>query len=200
MFRKIKVLVLLFMVFVFSLNVHADSLLPIGGNEHDFNPDVWTEEGTHHSNCYLYAVLKYSSISTDKATMQPGYPNNPITSSNLNEKDIISRVKSDLEQSEKTIYKTTEKKKPTGSYRKIALVIAPGVDYHWYEQNSDGYWSHKQGNATYPTNLDASGNLISNPRTCNRKYTYVFTNIITGNRYKKELNYSNFCGYYMVNN
>lgn len=25
----------------------------------------------------------------------------------------------------------------------VALVIAPGIDYHWYKQDSDGYWSHK---------------------------------------------------------
>jgi len=44
-----------------------------------------------------------------------------------------------------------------GSF-KVALVIDPGIDYHWYRQNSDGTWSHKPGggcvrNHNYNNNL-----------------------------------------------
>ena len=33
---------------------------------------------------------------------------------------------------------------PSG-YRKIALALTPGFDYHFYMRNSDGTWSHKPG-------------------------------------------------------
>ena len=46
----------------------------------------------------------------------------------------------------------------------IMLAIIPGVDFHFYRQDSDGTWSHKPGPRT-PTNLDNSGATISNPRT-----------------------------------
>lgn len=49
----------------------------------------------------------------------------------------------------------------------VALVIWPGVDYHWYRLDKDGKWSHKPGR-TPATNLDNSGNLINDPRTADR--------------------------------
>jgi len=57
---------------------------------------------------------------------------------------------------------------PSGSY-KVALVFS-NDDYHWYRQNPDGTWSHKPG-ITQVTNLDASGNLIYNPKMADRDYS-----------------------------
>lgn len=60
---------------------------------------------------------------------------------------------------------------------KIAMVVAPGWDYHWYRLDQNGMWSHKPGR-TQATNRDNSGNLISSPETANRGA------------------YTDFCGYY----
>jgi hypothetical protein len=60
---------------------------------------------------------------------------------------------------------------------KIAMVVAPGYDYHWYRQDSNGLWSHKPG-GTPATNLDNSGEIITNPETADRG------------------NYTDFCGYF----
>jgi hypothetical protein len=49
----------------------------------------------------------------------------------------------------------------------VALVIWPGVDYHWYRKGRDGRWSHKPG-STAVTDLDNSGNLIFDPRNADR--------------------------------
>lgn len=49
----------------------------------------------------------------------------------------------------------------------LALVVAPGYDYHWYRLDSDGTWSHKPGQ-TFATNRDNAGNAIADPRTANR--------------------------------
>ena len=46
----------------------------------------------------------------------------------------------------------------------VALVIWPGRDFHWYRQDANGNWSHKPG-TTAATNLDNSGNVITDPRT-----------------------------------
>ena len=48
----------------------------------------------------------------------------------------------------------------------VALVVWPGVDFHWYRQDDNGCWSHKPGQ-TAATNLDNSGNLIADPANCN---------------------------------
>lgn len=60
---------------------------------------------------------------------------------------------------------------------KVALVVAPGWDYHWYRLDSGGMWSHKPGK-TQATNVDNSGKPISNPETANRGP------------------YTDFCGYF----
>lgn len=49
----------------------------------------------------------------------------------------------------------------------VALVMAPGFDFHWYRKGPDGLWSHKVGPAP-ATNLDNGGLLIPDPRTADR--------------------------------
>jgi hypothetical protein len=66
--------------------------------------------------------------------------------------------------------------------RLMALVIAPGRDYHWYRKQKDGFWGHKPG-GTNARNIDNSGVLITDPRTCDRG---VGTS----------LHYSEFCGFF----
>lgn len=63
--------------------------------------------------------------------------------------------------------------------RLVALVIAPGFDYHWYRIHSaaEGFWGHKPG-ATAARNTDNSGRLITNPEVCDRGP------------------YTQFCGYF----
>lgn len=57
----------------------------------------------------------------------------------------------------------------------VALVIAPGFDYHWFRKGRNGYWSHKPG-STPVTNLDNSGVTIPDPRTADRgPYTQFCT-------------------------
>lgn len=54
-----------------------------------------------------------------------------------------------------------------GNMDKVALVVAPSSDFHWYRLGSDGMWTHKPG-MTAATNLDQSSHTISNPETANR--------------------------------
>jgi hypothetical protein len=57
----------------------------------------------------------------------------------------------------------------------VALVIAPGIDFHWYRKGRNGYWSHKPG-STPVINVDNSTNLIADPRTADRgMYTQFCT-------------------------
>jgi hypothetical protein len=58
----------------------------------------------------------------------------------------------------------------------MALVVAPGVDYHWYRKHQ-GFWAHKPG-GTAVRNVDQNGARIDDPASCARGP------------------YTNFCGYY----
>jgi hypothetical protein len=55
----------------------------------------------------------------------------------------------------------------------VALVIAPGWDYHWYRKGADGTWTHKPG-PTPARSVDDSGNIITDPRTADRGPYTVF--------------------------
>ena len=67
---------------------------------------------------------------------------------------------------------------------KIALVVHPGEDYHFYRQDADGWWSHKDGSNPVKR-YDADRAPIWDPRTAARDY-----------RPRSFLNYKDFCGYY----
>ncbi len=55
---------------------------------------------------------------------------------------------------------------PSGMY-KVALVMAGAGDYHWYRQDANGMWSHKNGSSP-ATDLDYSSNEISDPWIADR--------------------------------
>jgi len=40
-----------------------------------------------------------------------------------------------------------------------------GTDYHWFRQDADGFWSHKQGDTEVKRFTDANGDLVGDPRT-----------------------------------
>jgi len=81
---------------------------------------------------------------------------------------------------------TFKKKCPVG-FSKIAMVAHPGEDYHFYRQDKDGFWSHKDG-MNKVKRYDAKGRLITNPQTAARDY-----------RPKGSfLNYKDFCNFYCV--
>jgi hypothetical protein len=57
----------------------------------------------------------------------------------------------------------------------VALVIAPGWDFHWYRKGRNSRWSHKPG-GTPATGFDNSGALVLDPRTADRG---MYTEFIT---------------------
>ena len=98
-------------------------------------------------------------------------------------KSLVKLIKQDVPTMRKIKY---NQRSPIG-YSKIALVIDPMDDYHFYRQDPDGYWSHKPGSQPV-TRLDADGVLIIDPKTASRDYT----------KQGKSLNYTLFCGFFSV--
>jgi hypothetical protein len=75
---------------------------------------------------------------------------------------------------------------PTGT-SKVAAVVDKGVDYHWYRQDSNGFYTHKDG-SNKAKDYDALGQKIFNPELASRDYRHKGS----------DLNYDNFCGFYCV--
>lgn len=160
----------------------AIGLLPTSGYEPIYNPDYWnSSDNIKKANCYAYAM---DVICGSEMKLQPGQLSGKMFTS-LTEKAIFTAVSNDglYLGNGRSIRRASKDETPGVNEYKVALVIAPNKDYHWYIQNRDGYWSHKPG-YLQATDLDAGGNKITDPQTCNRNYD--------------DLNYSTFCGYYIV--
>ena len=134
-----------------------------------YAPTYWNDSGTiqFNNNCY-----NYSNNRRTDTYAQPGRASGNIYS-NITATEVSAGAVSDgLEPTTASATSSTGK-------TLSALVIWPGYDYHWYRRDSNGAWSHKPG-GTQATNLDNSGNIITNPETANRGgYTqfvgYFFT-------------------------
>ncbi len=122
-----------------------------------YTPAFWNDGGVVQggNNCYNYG----NNVRTDTYA-QPGRASTG-TAATMSCTDVYNAALADG-LSPLPASGTCE-----GSLDKVALVVHPGVDYHWYRQDSDGMWTHKPG-GTPATNLDNSGVPISNPETADR--------------------------------
>jgi hypothetical protein len=132
-----------------------------------FNPGFWNDP-THigRNNCYNYA----SNRRTDTFA-QPGratgHQATVMACSN-----VIAAALSDGLHHRFDCFPDPEKPRWL-----MALVVAPGYDYHWYRKQKEGFWGHKPGH-TAARNVDNNGAIVWNPETAAR------------------LPYTNFCGYF----
>ncbi len=132
-----------------------------------YSPAFWNDGGTvqRNNNCYNYSNNKRTDTFA-----QPGRASGSQYTS-LTCPAVLSAAESDG-----LVQVSASASCPDGK-DKIALVVDPNWDYHWYRQDSNGMWSHKPG-GTRATNRDNSNNTISNPETANRG------------------GYTDFCGYF----
>ncbi len=165
-------------------------ILPMSGYELDYEPELWNYFPVqNYTNCYAYALNNqvYPQNESVLWRMQPGryiYIANGSTYDPLN--NDADNVRECVELDSEAlgfVFEAIDKYDvcSEGAY-KVALVIEskPTVfetdyqcDYHWYRQDSDGFWSHKQGNQEV-TRLDKSECLITDPETANRGIYTIF--------------------------
>lgn len=166
--------------------------LPLSGGELDYEPNLWSSAESF-TNCYAYSLnVKINPYPQNMQhvywALQPGTSDsfsNPYDTNYLTKSFLETMVEYDSVNYDFGFERIGENDRCHFGWYKVALVIAPKKDYHWYRQNSDGTWSHKPG-AKNVRKVDYSGEIIYNPRTCDR-------------RSSSGCNYSLFCGYYQVN-
>jgi hypothetical protein len=126
-----------------------------------YEPDWWNSPDNSwqimvYNNCYNYAC----NYRTDTFA-QPGRASGQMYEALTCAAVKPAALRDDLmEYGSKTIRCPKE-----GTL--VSLVIFPGGDFHWYRMGRDGLWTHKPG-GTPVTNLDNSGNLITDPRNADR--------------------------------
>ena len=179
-----------------------NEILPLSGYEQSYNPNIWNSNSiiTQYTNCYSYAINTQTNPAYDFLfPMQPNqsvrdltYFNNNIVQyqsyihSLLTTSSLVNSIQNDAEAYGFGFVSVGRKTTcPSGTY-KVALVLDPSRDYHWYRQNSDGTWSHKTGQLPV-CNVDASGELIFDPALADRNYSSI-----------GGANYTTFIGYYYI--
>lgn len=178
-------------LFIFNIFFKNNELSPTTGDEPIYDPSLWNENNLikDSHNCYAYAL---NDINYDLAKLckkkckyinpQPGHYCGMTKRVNYKETTcdkFDKRIKCD---NPNILDSTFETKCPNGYY-KIGLSVQPGKIYHFYRQGQNGYWDHKDGGKE-ATNLDASGNVISNPEKADRNYG--------------KINFHKWCKYYCV--
>jgi hypothetical protein len=156
-----------------------DGLMPTGGSELAYSTQ-WNTPNTgpyQNSNCYTYALGFYTN---QFGGADPGYfsgmgawPN-----SEMNEANWKTRVEADMMYMFNTsnissVWKPISEFEIPGNYgyRVAGYIHNDQSDnfkaYHFYRQDTYGYWSHKLPNNP-SMNVDGSGNAISDPEDCDR--------------------------------
>lgn len=122
-----------------------------------YEPSWWNDGGQRqwNNNCYNYA----SNYRTDTFA-QPGLAAGAMYSA-ISVEEVKKAALADC------LKDAPEVNNPPAEGHLVALVIAPGWDYHWYRMNRNCSWSHKPG-STEATNLDNAGAKITDPRNADR--------------------------------
>jgi len=138
----------------------------------------------HRHNCYDYSfdVVDPSQAKPEARFHQPGGTQN--LSRRLYRRDgrTCKNVAALIRRDVPDLRRSTFRRRCGRGFSKIALVVDPNTDYHFYRQDRDGYWSHKDGENPVKR-YDANGAPIWNPQRDYRP---------NGLR----LNYTKFCGFY----
>ncbi len=157
-----------------------------------YDPGYWNRPDIKGStNCYAYAANDPDGHPAGKP--QPGeHSGHPMTEVNCASVGLAA-------VSDGMIPGNDPPNPPPGYYA-VALVMDPGVDYHWYRQDKFGLWSHKPGNGE-ATDVDASDLplLITDPKAVNRNYAWKSASgywALGGGSVGP--NYYIFCGYFYV--
>jgi hypothetical protein len=123
-----------------------------------YEPNWWNDAGQKQfgNNCYNYAT-NYRTDTFAQPGRAAGAEYTSLTCGSVGPAAIADAL----------IAAPTANNKCPKEGHLVALVIAPGFDFHWYRKGRNGYWSHKPG-GTPVRNVDNSNHLIPDPRTANR--------------------------------
>lgn len=171
------------------ISITVIGIMPLSGGELPYQPEIWNYNPVlNKTNCYAYALncQVFPNSNTLVKSLNPGHLANmpDLTKEQINKDYILYCIQMDAENAGFIFEEIGKFEKCSENSYKVALVLHPGNDFHWYRQNPDGTWSHKLASFE-AENLDASGNLIYDPENADRYYT-------------DNLNYSLFIGFYEV--
>jgi len=166
-----------------------------------YEPDKWNhpDELRNPHNCYTYFLNKQDPKLTAKCKETKCKMRNPLKpqpgywayyprikdKSKYNCDILVERILAD----NPNLIKTDNMKCPPGHSAGV-VTVHDGLTYHFYRQDKDGFWSHKDG-ATNAKRVDSDGKYILDPRTANRNYPNKYIDDGSGN--KVQVHYKDVC-------
>ena len=173
---------------------------PLSGSEPDYDPDKYNSDKSirHSHNCFAYAfgVIDEKQKAECANTSDCNVPfHGPGIKSGFRRlrgedgktcADTMARTLADSDGGYAIGFTGRCKK----GFSKIATVVDPVADFHYYRQDTNGLWSHKPG-AMPVTNKDSMGNPIYDPALAGRYYP-------SERKDDNGLDYKGFCGYYCI--
>ena len=129
-----------------------------------YEPDWWNDGGQRqlNNNCYNYAT-NYRSDTFAQPGLAAGSMYTSLSCAAVKPASVADAL----------VDMPNANNKCAKDGHLVALVVAPGIDFHWYRKSINGLWTHKPG-STPATNLDNSGNIIPDPRTADRGPVHGF--------------------------
>jgi hypothetical protein len=173
---------------------------PMSGSEPVYDPDKYNKDTSirHSHNCFAYAFgvidenQKANCQNTSNCNVPfhgPGIKSGFRRLSGKDGKtcaDTMARTLADSDGGYPIGFTGRCKR----GFSKIATVVDPSADFHYYRQDTNGLWSHKPG-AMPVTNKDSLGDPIYDPALAGRYYP-------SEREGDHELDYNSFCGYYCI--
>lgn len=173
---------------------------PLNGYEPPYEPQKWNGDPavTKSHNCYSYFADRIDPKMVENCDSnngkncrqffpQPGALKGDRNALNASDRRTCSNVdKLIMADIPGLLRSSYHEKCPVGT-SKGAMVVDEGNDYHFFRQDSDGMWSHKDG-SNKVKRYDALKRRIFDPELASRDYTWQGSN----------LNYEDFCAFYCV--
>jgi len=151
-------------------------------------------------NCYMYALNKIDKELANKwktkcndldncmrLKHRPGNVNGDISKPEVS---TCHNIKKGVLEDNPSIYLSDQHDICKNGYYKIASSVDENKSFHFYRQDKNNLWSHKDGSKG-ATNLDESQNEILDPKYCNRGQYKTFCNyfcVPNGKIYKTKSN------------
>jgi len=199
-------------VVITTESLFAQPPLPTSGYEIPYEPEFWNGVHMGSSSCYSYAL---------NLRCEPGMPywflsvgdfaqaNTCDVFDDTTGETLVNVCKLDAAAIGGVFREIGRNEECEEGNYKIAVVLDPNIDYHFYRQNPDGTWSHKAAiyevrNVDWPhiPELGMYGNIINDPLIDDRTAIPPIT-IYDENGDKEEFSddgaeYIIFVGYYEV--
>ena len=130
-----------------------------------------------YNNCYTYALGYYLNPVTGSKFRWNGQNPGEMSGDAITMEDLVdadtakaaieAALTADCNYFGGDWAEITSSAQPRAGYYKVALVLDPEDDYHWYRQLPNGQWGHKPGTTT-AKKTDCSNYIIYYPNSCDR--------------------------------